>query len=106
MLMSTNPRSQQYNAVLNDPSWVFPLNHAMMAVNILADFKGENLKVFDMKGSSMCDFNVIATAQNNLVIRDGVTSFYFHAYNPASELTKIINGVKAAGYTFVAPTAL
>jgi len=69
MHMSTNPRSTQYNAVLNDPNWAFPLNHAMMAVSILADFKGENLKIFDMKGSSMCDFNVIATAQNTMQAR-------------------------------------
>ena len=50
--------------------------------------------------------NIITTAQNNLVIRDGVASFYFHPYNPLSELTAIVNGIKAAGYTFVAASAL
>ena len=50
--------------------------------------------------------NIIATAQNNLVIRDGVASFYFHTYNPVSQLKAIVTGVKAAGYTFVAASSL
>lgn len=43
----------------------FPLNHAMASAWILANFKGDNLKIFDMKKStSLCDFAVMATAQN------------------------------------------
>ena len=43
----------------------FPLNHAMASAWILANFKGDNLKIFDMKKStSLCEFAVMATAQN------------------------------------------
>jgi uncharacterized protein YdaL len=45
--------------------------------------------------------DLIKTAQNNLVIRDGVASFFFHPYYDLAELKKIVAGVKAAGYTFV-----
>lgn len=45
--------------------------------------------------------DLIKTAQNNLVIRDGVASFFFHPYYDLAELAKIVTGVKAAGYTFV-----
>jgi len=50
--------------------------------------------------------DLIKTAQNNRVVRDGVASFFFHPYNPISELKTIVQGVRAAGYTFVAANAL
>lgn len=50
--------------------------------------------------------DLVNTAKKNLVIRDGVASFFFHPYYPLSELKAIVEGVKAAGYTFVAPNAL
>lgn len=50
--------------------------------------------------------DLVATAQKNLVVRDGVASFFFHPYYPLSELKAIVQGVKSAGYTFVAAGAL
>lgn len=50
--------------------------------------------------------DLIKTAQNNLVIRDGVASFFFHPYYPLSQLQAIVAGVKAAGYTFVSVGSL
>lgn len=51
--------------VITNPEFAFPLNHAMATAWILANFKGDNLKVFDMrKSTSLCDYSVIATAQN------------------------------------------
>ncbi len=52
--------------ILNDSNFEFPLNHAMAATWILSNYKGENLKVFNMKkSSSLCDFSILATAQNS-----------------------------------------
>ena len=50
--------------------------------------------------------DLLATAQANKVVRDGFASFYFHPYYNISILQQIVTGVKAAGYTFVAPTSL
>lgn len=50
--------------------------------------------------------DLIKTAQNNLVIRDGIASFFFHPYFPLSELQTTVTGIKAAGYTFVGIDAL
>lgn len=50
--------------------------------------------------------DLLATAQANKVVRDGFASFYFHPYYPISVLKQLVTGVKAAGYTFVAPTSL
>jgi ribosome-associated protein len=61
--------TSELTKINSDKRWEFPLNHAMSATYLLAHFKGENLKVFDMKGSSMCDYNVIATAQNTMQAR-------------------------------------
>jgi len=50
--------------------------------------------------------DIIDTADKNLVIRDGVASFYFHPYYPVSELTTIVKGIKSKGYTFVTADSL
>jgi ribosome-associated protein len=51
--------------VITNSAFEFPLNHAMAAVWIMANFKGDNLKIFDMrKSSALVDYSVMATAQN------------------------------------------
>ena len=41
-----------------------------------------------------------------MVVRDGVASFYFHPYHDIAVLREIVEGIRAAGYTFVGPTDL
>ena len=50
--------------------------------------------------------DLIRTAEANLVVRDGFASFYFHPYHEVSVLRDIVDGVRAAGYTFVGPQDL
>jgi ribosome-associated protein len=51
--------------VISNTAFEFPLNHAMASAWIMANFKGENLKVFDLrKSSALCDYSILATAQN------------------------------------------
>lgn len=55
----------EVNKVISNPGFEFPLNHAMASAWILANFKGDNLKVFDLrKTSALCDYSILATAQN------------------------------------------
>lgn len=55
----------EVNKIMSNPEFEFPLNHAMASAWILANFKGDNLKVFDMrKTSALCDYSILATAQN------------------------------------------
>jgi ribosome-associated protein len=55
----------EVNKVITNTSYEFPLNHAMASAWILANFKGDGLKIFDMRNtSSLCDFSIMATAQN------------------------------------------
>lgn len=50
--------------------------------------------------------DLIQSAKNNLVIRDGVASFFYHPYYPLSELKATVLGIKKLGYQFVAGDAL
>lgn len=60
----------EVNKVISNPSFEFPLNHAMATAWIIANFKGENLKIFDMrKTTSLCDYAIVATAQNTTQAR-------------------------------------
>ena len=55
----------EVNKIISNKSFEFPLNHAMASAWIMANFKGENLKVFDLrKSSALCDYSILATAQN------------------------------------------
>jgi uncharacterized protein YdaL len=50
--------------------------------------------------------DVIRAARANLVVRDGVAAFYFHPFLPVKYLARAVEGVQAAGYTFVSPASL
>ena len=55
----------EVNKVISNSAYEFPLNHAMASAWIVANFKGENLKIFDLrKSSALCDYSILATAQN------------------------------------------
>src|SRR6185295_18633418 len=47
--------------------------------------------------------DIIASAVAQLVIRDNVATFYFHPYDDLGVLQQIVQGIQAAGYTFVSP---
>lgn len=65
--------------VITNSSFEFPLNHAMATAWILANFKGDNLKIFDMKKSSaLVDYAVMATAQNATQARAMVDEISFN----------------------------
>lgn len=55
----------EVNKVITNTAYEFPLNHAMATAWMVANYKGENLKIFDLrKTSALCDYSIVATAQN------------------------------------------
>lgn len=46
---------------------------------------------------------ILTDAQRNLVVRDGVGSFYFHPFWSISYLKDVVEGMQGMGYTFVSP---
>lgn len=55
----------EVDKIIKNESYEFPLNHAYSAAWILANFKGDSLKIFDMrKTSALCDYSILATTQN------------------------------------------
>ncbi|GAA3932571.1 DUF2334 domain-containing protein [Actinoplanes auranticolor] len=45
--------------------------------------------------------DLLASAGRNLVVRDGVASFFYHPYLGTDHLKDLVTGIKAQGYTFV-----
>ncbi|GAA4594565.1 uncharacterized protein YdaL [Actinoplanes octamycinicus] len=45
--------------------------------------------------------DIVASAERNLVVRDGVASCFYHAYLGTDHLKDLIGGIKNLGYTFV-----
>ena len=50
--------------------------------------------------------DLLASAKRQLVVRDGVASFYYHPYLGLQYLPELVEGMEALGYTFVAPSTL
>jgi uncharacterized protein YdaL len=49
--------------------------------------------------------DILASARRNLVVRDGVASFFYHPYLGTSYLRTMVEGIQTMGYTFVPATA-
>ncbi|MFL5337419.1 MAG: DUF2334 domain-containing protein, partial [Geminicoccaceae bacterium] len=50
--------------------------------------------------------DIVASAKQNLVVRDGFASFFYHPYLGTSYLQQIVPQIKSLGYTFVAAGSL
>jgi uncharacterized protein YdaL len=50
--------------------------------------------------------DIVRAARANLVVRDGFAAFYFHPFLKLDYLKRTVEGIEAAGYTFVDPASL
>jgi uncharacterized protein YdaL len=50
--------------------------------------------------------DLVRAARANLVVRDGFAAFYFHPFLKLDYLKRTVQGIEAAGYTFVDPASL
>jgi uncharacterized protein YdaL len=50
--------------------------------------------------------DLLASSKRNLVVRDGVASFFYHPYLGLDYLQQLVNGVRTQGYTFVTADAM
>ncbi len=56
---------KEVSKILSDKKLEFPLNLAMASAWIAGNFKGTELKIFDVRGkSTLCDFFVLSSANN------------------------------------------
>lgn len=82
--------------IIEDKNFEFPLNLAMASAWILAHFKGINLKVFEARGSSLCDYNIIASAMNEVQARSMVEEIQVHLKAQAGTKTFSLEGMDEA----------
>lgn len=59
----------------------------------------ENLDYVASDGSTIP--GMLETARSNLVVRDGVASFFYHPFLGVGNLPRLVDGLRAMGYTFV-----
>jgi ribosome-associated protein len=71
--MSNQFVEKEVSKIIAEHSEEYPKNIALACAWIIANFKGLNIKIFDMSNSSsLCDFNIIASAQNTTQARSVV----------------------------------
>ena len=59
----------------------------------------ENLDYVHSDGGNIPE--MLAQARSNLVVRDGVASFFFHPFLSVDLLRPVVEGIRSQGYTFV-----
>jgi ribosome-associated protein len=65
--MSNQFVEKEITKIMNEYKEEYPKNVALACAWIIANFKGINIKIFDMSNSSsLCDYNIIASAQNTI----------------------------------------
>lgn len=63
--MSTDFITKETDKILNDEKYSYPLNIAMASAWIMGNFKGTNLKVYDVKKlTAIADYFVLCSAEN------------------------------------------
>jgi uncharacterized protein YdaL len=75
-------------------SKVLPENLGAIAPNTWHSYKARGPK------------DLVQAARANLVVRDGFAAFYFHPFLSLKYLKRTVEGIEAAGYTFVDPASL
>lgn len=92
--MSNEYIKKEVQKILNDEKLEAPLNIAMAAAWIIANFKGINIKILDTKGtSSLCDYNIIATAENTIQAKSMIDEF-LRNLKPENEEVRSLEGVE------------
>lgn len=72
-----------------------PLSWAMASAWILAHFKGVNIKIYDTKNSSsLCDYNIIASAENPTQAKTMVDELSFNLKQQGEANVISIEGLK------------
>ena len=70
---------KKIDTIIHNKELKFPENIALACAWILADFKGINLKIIDMKKtSSLADYYILASAENTPKARSMSESIQFH----------------------------
>jgi len=95
----SNPYVQkEVNKIINESEIEFPKNHALATAWIIANFKGINIKIFDAQGaSSLCDYNIIATAENTIQAKSMVDEITYNLkQNEANVIS--IEGMREADW--------
>ena len=73
--------------IISNTSFEFPLNHAMASAWIMANFKGDNLKIFNMKTSTaLVDYSILCTAQNITQARAMADEISFNLKNNGAHI--------------------
>ncbi|MCT4642121.1 MAG: ribosome silencing factor [Bacteriovoracaceae bacterium] len=84
--------------IISNESLEYPLNTAMASCWIIANFKGVNIKLLDSsQTSSLCDYNIIATAENHIQARTMVDEILANTLPEGTE-AKSIEGVEAGDW--------
>jgi ribosome-associated protein len=61
---------KEVSKIIEENKAEFPKNIALACAWVIANFKGINIKIYDVSGSSsLCDYNIIASAQNTTQAR-------------------------------------
>jgi ribosome-associated protein len=71
--------TKEVTKIVKDQGLEYPKNFALASAWVIANFKGTNIKIFDVSGSSsLCDYNVIASMQNTMQAKSAIDEIQYN----------------------------
>lgn len=81
---------KEVKKIITDLNGDYPKNFALAAAWVLANFKGANIKIFEVKeSSSLCDYNIIASMQNTTQARAAIDELAINFRNNDTEIISV-----------------
>jgi ribosome-associated protein len=89
---------KEVSKIIEENKAEYPKNIALACAWVIANFKGINIKIFDVRGSSsLCDYNIIASAQNTTQARS-IIDVLSPALKANNQEIKSLEGVHEADW--------
>jgi uncharacterized protein YdaL len=101
-MLSGTPIDYRHSIAMTFPFVV----HDMYGWKVIPENLGNYVPVGYNNHATTSPADLQHAAQLQHVVRDGVVSFFFHPMFDIEVLRQIVDGIRAEGYTFVAPDAL
>ena len=99
--MSTERITREIDKIVHDKKLPSPKNFALATAWILADLKGVNLKILDMrKTSSLADYYVLVNAENTTTARSMTERVQFHLKRHQLH-SRSVEGVESAEWILI-----
>jgi ribosome-associated protein len=81
---------KEVKKIIQDQNIEYPKNMALASAWVIANYKGMNIKIYDVQeSSSLCDYNIIASAQNTTQAKTMIDEIQYNLKRNGCEMVSL-----------------